>query len=196
MRVVGVSACTLLVVAVLLGRGGVTEDDLSRHVAAGDSSQNVEEEGPSQTPTGNLAQLMRATFFTNANTIFDVQTQDPAAPLPESAHGETATSRFSRLYSGWPVVEHSAVALAEAANFLVLPGRLCENGIPAPVDSADWIQFAQAMEEAGRAGVQAAQPKNQEVVSEFTNQLAGACAGCHSGYRDVPGGKPERCKVT
>ncbi len=150
-------------------------------------------QGPSSKPVGNLAQVMRAIFFTNSNLIFDVQTQDPEAPRT-AERGETATVRFANIYSGWPVVENSAVALAEAANLLMLPGRLCENGRPVPVDRADWAEYAQDMEEAGIAALKAAQTKNQDVVSEVTNQVVEACSNCHRAYRDVPGGNPERCK--
>ena len=153
------------------------------------------QEGPSEKPVGSLAEMMRSIFFTNSNILFDVQTVDPGAPQQPGEHGQTATERFGSLYSGWQVVDASAVALAEGANLLVLPGRSCENGQPAPVDRADWIQFARQMEEAGKAALAAAKTRDQAAVAEVTNEVVGACTACHSVYRDTPGGIPDRCKV-
>ena len=88
----------------------------------------VAQEGPSQKSVGTLAEMMRAIFFTNSNVLFDVQTVDPGAPKEPGVHGETATERFGSLYAGWTIVDASAVALAEGANLLLLPGRICSNG--------------------------------------------------------------------
>jgi hypothetical protein len=151
-------------------------------------------QGPSNEPVGNLAHVMRGIFFPNSNILFDVQTTDPDAPAEAESGGAGATSRFAGIYTGWPVVENAAVALAEAANLLMIPGRMCENGEPVPVDRADWIEYARGMQDAGKKALEAARSRSQEAVSEVTNDIAGACSNCHSVYRDVQGGNPERCK--
>ena len=140
-------------------------------------------QAPTAQPVGSLAQVMRGIFFPNANLVFDVQMRDPEAP-PEKADDGTVTSTFSNIYTGWQVVENSGLALAEATSLITMPGRLCENGRPVPVQRYDW-----GMVEAGWAIYQAAQLKDQALVSELTNQLAEACGNCHSVYRD----KPDRC---
>ena len=155
----------------------------------------VAQEGPSQTSVGTLAQLMRSIFFTNSNILFDVQVVDPGAPKESGEHGETATERFGSLYSGWQLVDASATALAEGANLLLLPGRLCQNGQPAPVNRPDWIRFARQMEEAGQAALAAAKTRDQAIVADVTNEVVGACTACHRVYRDTPGGEPDRCRV-
>ena len=42
--------------------------------------------------------------------------------------------------------------------------------------------------EAGKAAYKASQSRNQEAVSDVSNQLADACLHCHEVYRDKPGG--------
>jgi cytochrome c556 len=73
-------------------------------------------------------------------------------------------------------------------------GRLCTNGKPVPIERADFAKFAQNLREAGRVVLAAAREKNQEKVSETTNQLAEACFTCHNVYRTDPPGGPRRCE--
>ena len=148
-------------------------------------------QGPSNEPIGNLAQVMRGILFPNSNRLFLVQRVDPDAPAGQ-ASGASA-SRFAGIYKGWPTVENSAVALAEVAKLLMVPGRLCENGEPVPVDRDDWIQYARGLEEAGIKALEAARSKSQEAVSEVTNDIVEACSNCHLVYRDA-GGNEDRCK--
>ena len=82
------------------------------------------------------------------------------------------------------VVEDAALALAETANLIMIPGRLCENGRPVPVERADWVKFAQGLRDAGLAAYTPARTKDLEKMAEVTNQVADACAFCHEVYRD------------
>jgi hypothetical protein len=137
--------------------------------------------------SGTLAQVMRGIFFPNANLLFDVQAKDPSAPAQKfGAVGASATETFSNIYSGWQTVENAAIALEEASDLLMKPGRLCENGRPVPLQRADWEKFTQGMRNAGRAAYLAAQSKNREQAIEVTNDIADACASCHEVYRDKP----------
>jgi hypothetical protein len=138
-----------------------------------------------QKPAATLAQMMRAIPFTSANIIFDTQTNDPEAPK-EAAGGDSATARFSSIYKGWPLVEQSALALTEAANLMMIPGRLCENGKPVPLDREDFRKGILGLAEAGRAAYKAAQSKNQDQMIEVSNTVTEACLVCHEVYRDVP----------
>src|SRR5262245_21881280 len=146
-------------------------------------------------PAGSLAQVMRGIFFPNSNLIFDVQQHDPAAPKkPGDAGGGSATSTYGDAYSGWEIVENAAVALTDGVDLILTPGRACQNGKPVPVQRADYQQFARTMRTAGLAVLQAARAKNQEKVSDATNDLADACAGCHEVYRDKGlADSPARC---
>jgi hypothetical protein len=138
-------------------------------------------------PRGTMAQVMRGIFFPNANLLFDVQANDPAAPAKKFGQvGASATETFSNIYSGWQTVENAAIALEEASDLLMKPGRLCENGRPVPLQRADWSKFTQGMRDASRAAYLAAQAKNRDQAIEVTNQIAEACANCHEVYRDKP----------
>ena len=148
-------------------------------------------QAPSNEPSGNLAQLMRGILFPNSNLIFDVQARDPEAP-PEATDDGTVTSTFSSIYTGWPVVENAALALAESANLIVLADRMCENGRPVPLDQPDFVQYAQELEAAGRAAYEVAQTRDRDAMIEVTNEVAGACENCHSIYRRYP--EENRCQ--
>ena len=142
-------------------------------------------------PLGNLAQLMRGIFFPSSNLIFNVQGYDPAQPKPAYQPGSSAFNWAdwgAGIYSGWDLVDYAAVSLTDASPLLLVPRR-CENGKPAPVQRADWVKFTQELADAGRAVYKASQSRNQEAVSDATNQLADSCLNCHVAYRDKPGGK-------
>jgi mono/diheme cytochrome c family protein len=142
---------------------------------------------------GNLAQVMRGILFPSSNIIFNVQTNDPGAPVKPGQVGAGATTAFSwvdwgaGIYKGWQIVDYAAVAVAESAPLMLTPGRRCENGRPVPVDRPDWIKFTQELAEAGRAAYKASQTRSQEAVSDASNQLADACLHCHQVYRDRRG---------
>jgi hypothetical protein len=139
-----------------------------------------------QKPAASLAQLMRQVPFTAANIIFDTQTNDPEAKPKEGAGDDSATSRFSGIYKGWPLVEQAALALTETANLMMIPGRVCENGKPVPLDREDFRKGILGLAEAGRAAYKAAQSKNQDQMIEVSNTVTEACLVCHEVYRDVP----------
>jgi hypothetical protein len=147
-------------------------------------------------PGGDLAQLMRGILFPNSNLLFDVQQNDPGAPpkKPQAGADAGASQAYANVYSGWQVVEGAAVAIEESADLILKPGRLCSNGKPAPVGRADFVKFANGLRDAGRKALAAAKEKNQEKVSDVTNDVADACSNCHEVYRDKgPAGSPARC---
>jgi hypothetical protein len=146
-------------------------------------------------PTGTLAQVMRGIYFPNANLIFDVQQHDPGAPKKKPAEtGGSATTTYGTAYTGWEVVENAAIALTDGVDLILTPGRSCQNGKPVPYRQADFQRFAGDMRKAGLAVLQAAHTKNQEKVSDATNDLADACSNCHEVYRDKgPADSPARC---
>lgn len=145
----------------------------------------------SDRPPGNLAQMMRGILFPSSNLIFNVQNQDPGEQKVGWQPGDTNFSWVdwgAGIYSGWELVDYAAIALAESAPLLLVPGRRCENGRPVPVERADWIQYTAEMAEAGRAAYKASQSRNRDAVIESTNVIADACLRCHEVYRDKPGG--------
>ena len=127
---------------------------------------------------------MRGIYFPNANLIFDVQQHDPGAPKPKIESSGSSTDTYASAYSGWEIVENAAVALTDGVTLILKPGRTCQNGKPVPVSQPDFQKFAREMREAGRVALQAAKTRNQEKVSDATNNIADACSNCHEVYRD------------
>jgi mono/diheme cytochrome c family protein len=140
-------------------------------------------------PEGNLAELMRAIAFPNANIIFNVQLKDPGAQ-PKKA---LASSPFdyvewgSTVYPGWLAIDQAAVALTETAPLLLTPGRRCQNGRAVPVDRPDWKKYVQELVEVGKLARRTSQARNYEAFVDVSEKLNDACANCHKVYRDKGG---------
>ena len=148
---------------------------------------------------GNLAELMRAIHFPNANIIFNVQLGDPATrpPREPSPLSFDYVEWGATIYPGWLAVDQAAVAIVETAPLLLVPGRRCQNGRPVPVDRADWQQYVDDMVEAGRFARRASQARDHEAFDEVSTRLNASCANCHMAYRDgdgPEGGGAARCQ--
>jgi Cytochrome C' len=139
----------------------------------------------------NLLQLMRGILYPSSNVIFAAQ--DDVGKFTPAADPATSPNPLTSTYGGWQAVENAALALAEAANILVLPGRLCANGKPVPVRRADWLKYVQGLREAGRAAYKAAQSKNQDAMVDAAGTVADACSACHDVYREKKTGPQDRC---
>ena len=151
---------------------------------------------PVAKPHANMLQLMRALPFIHSNVIFDAQSKDPEGPDKKSSM-VYSLYRWgdSDIYAGWPGVESSALAIAETAELLMIPGRLCANGLTAPVEREDWKLYSQGLVTAGEAAYKAAQSKNLDAILEVSETITNACAACHSVYRDVEETGGMRCAV-
>lgn len=151
---------------------------------------------PAAKPHMNMLQLMRAFPFPHSNVLFDAQGKDPeGAEKTKSMVFSVYRWEDSDVYAGWPGVENSALALAETANLLMVPGRLCANGKPAPVDREDWKRYSQGLIEAGEAAYRAAQSKDLDAIVEVTDKITDACSSCHDVYRDIDQVGKLRCTV-
>jgi hypothetical protein len=152
---------------------------------SGQAKTEAPTEAPKWALTGTLLQLMRGIYLPAANMIFNVQTHDPANKKVSIPTGSVDWVQWGgSLYSGWEDVDYAAVVLSEVTPLLLVPGRLCQNGRPVPVERTDWVKYTTDMLQAARAAYEAAKTRNQEKVSEATNTLSDACQGCHSVYRD------------
>jgi hypothetical protein len=143
----------------------------------------------------NLAQVMRGILFPNVNVIYAAQNDDPAkTKLADDP--STSPNPLTGMFGGWQAVENSGLALAESARLLTVPGRLCSNGKPVPVQNADWIKFAQGLRQAGLVTYKAAQSKSQDALGDASDKVTMACMNCHDVYRektDAQGGLAGRC---
>ena len=144
---------------------------------------------------GNLLQVMRGVLFPNSNVLFSAQSVDPAT-VKKDADPTSSVNPLAGQYGGWEAIENSGIAMAEAANLLTIPGRVCGNGKPVPVQNADWQRFVQGLRDAGMATYKAGQSKNTDMVVEAADQVTTACMNCHEIYREktgAQGGMAARC---
>jgi mono/diheme cytochrome c family protein len=135
-------------------------------------------------PSANLAQLMRAVTFPNANILFNVQVKDPAKDKPAMPFPFDYVIWGATVYYGWQAVDQAALAMIETTPLFLLPGRRCENGRPVPVDRADWKQFTSSLVDVSRAAYRASQSRSVDAMNKAVEQLNEACANCHKVYRD------------
>jgi mono/diheme cytochrome c family protein len=141
--------------------------------------------GVSLAPASNLAQLMRAVTFPNANILFNVQVKDPGGAKPATPVPFDYVLWGMTQYSGWQAVDQAALMLVETTPLFLLPGRRCENGRPVPINNATYQQTTQALIDLSRELYKIAQKRNAEALAGVSDKLNEACDACHRVYRDV-----------
>src|SRR5215469_3628877 len=101
---------------------------------------------PALQVSSNLNQLMRGVLYPAANVVFTSQTDDPAKAKPAPGEDPTlAPNPLVSVFGGWLAVENASLALTESANLLLIPGRTCSSGEPAPINNPDWAKFVQEL---------------------------------------------------
>jgi len=142
----------------------------------------------------DMNQLMRGVLYPAANVVFSAQADDPAektAFIP--GHDPSmSTDPLTSTFGGWVAIENAALALAESANLLLIPGRLCSNGTPVPTEDRSWVAFVQGMRSVSLDAYEAAQEKDMERMIEISEPLSASCDNCHFRWRNRRGG--DRCQ--
>ena len=150
-------------------------------------------------PYGTLKQMMVAIPFPASNLIFDAQSNDPGKPVKPGDGTGGATAQYGGIpdYAGWNAVEYAAIALQETANLVMIPGRLCSNGQPVPIDQEDFKKAAANLAAVGAEVQKFAQGKtwNEDAMLDLTGKVSDACLLCHEPYRDTPKAPEDRCMV-
>lgn len=146
---------------------------------------------PATQVEANLAQLMRGTLYPESNVVFASQDTNPDE-VPHAKDPSMATDPLASSYGKWQAVENNALAIAEDANLLMLPGRKCSNGLDVPLKNPDWAKFVQEIREAGMTAYAAAQTKNQDKMTDAAGVMTTACQNCHVRYREKK--LADRCK--
>jgi hypothetical protein len=146
---------------------------------------------------GTLNQVMRGILFPNSNVIFDAQDKNPGAEVDPNDPTDSVHV-FHSTYGGWESVENAAMALAEAANLVALPGRTCANGKPVPLNDPEFQKGLAGLRDVALASYKAAQSKDMGAMLDIADKLTNACAACHDIYRDrivneKPIGIADRC---
>ena len=137
---------------------------------------------PAIQPHGTVNELMIGILEPGTNVVGTAAFEDPEAQ-----------PSIGNPYAGWPGVESAAIAMAESAGLLLIPGRVCSNGQPAPVDQEDWIQWTADLRESGLANYEAARRRDQDALFELSEPLLATCTDCHTRYLDVDGVPGNRC---
>jgi hypothetical protein len=142
----------------------------------------------------NLNQLMRGVLYPAANVVFFAQEENPGdvKPIP-GRDPSMATDPLTSTFGGWQAIENAALALAESANLLMVPGRVCSNGAPVPMSDPAWPIFVQQVRDTGLKAYKAAQARDQEKLIDLSETLSASCAGCHRKWRDRKAAA-NRCK--
>jgi hypothetical protein len=142
----------------------------------------------------DLNRLMRGVLYPASNVVFSAQNDNPGDVKPAPGQDPSmATNPLVSTFGGWQAVENAALAVAESANLLLIPGRTCSNGLPVPINNPDWSKFVEGLRDAGMKAHQAAQSKNQDKMVDVADTLSNSCASCHRKWRDRL--KPaDRCK--
>jgi hypothetical protein len=81
---------------------------------------------------------------------------------------------FPRTDEEWETVWAAGLAISEAGNSLMLPGR--------GKDYGDWMRISGDLVDAGLAGAAAAESKNPEKVLEAGERIYNVCNECHQKY--------------
>src|ERR1700677_4139445 len=140
-------------------------------------------QGAAVATPANLAQLMRGTLYPESNVVFAAQDVNPA-DVPHAKDPSMATDPLQSSYGKWQAVENNALAIAEVADLLMLPGRKCANGLDVPLKNPDWAKFVQELRDAGMTAYAAAQTKNQDKMTDAAGVMTTACMHCHVKYRE------------
>src|SRR5580698_1826270 len=160
-------------------------------VASAMATSLIEAQSPARVLPATLNQLMRGTLYPESNVVFAAQDVNPAE-VPHAKDPAMATDPLASQFGKWEAVENNALAIAEVADLLALPGRKCSNGLDVPVGNADWAKFVQELREAGMTAYAAAQTKNQDKMIDAAGVMTAACLHCHVKYRERK--IADRCK--
>lgn len=140
---------------------------------------------PPQQVHADLNQVMRGVLYPAANVLFFAQADNPGEVKFIPGHDPNmSTDPLTSSFGGWQAIENAALALAESANLLSIPGRSCTNGAPVPTKDPAWAMFLQQLRDVSMQAYKAAQAKDQEKMISIAETLSASCAGCHRKWRD------------
>ncbi len=115
-------------------------------------------------PASTMSELMVKIIYPASDAIFYITTREPKSEAE------------------WVELQGKALAVAESANLLMMPGRAR--------DQDRWMQDAQLMLDAGRAAFRAAKAKDVAALDALNDQLYTSCTSCHQHYRPNYGRRP------
>jgi lipocalin-like protein len=115
-------------------------------------------------PVGTMSDLMVKIIYPASDAIFYITTRTPATEAE------------------WTELQGKALAVAESANLLMMPGRAR--------DQDRWMSDARLMLDAGRTAYRAARAKDVAGLEAVNDALYNSCTSCHQHYRPNYGRRP------
>src|SRR3954447_18325136 len=119
---------------------------------------------PPTQPASTMSELMIRIIYPASDAIFYITTREP------------------KTEAEWGELQGKALAVAESANLLMMPGRAR--------DQDRWMDDARLMLDAGRAAFRAAKTRDVAAVAALNDQLYTSCTSCHQHYRSNYGRRP------
>src|SRR4051812_43683687 len=153
-----------MIIGVVLA--AVTIGPLSRGASAGQapSPAATASQGGRMQPAGTMSELMVKIIYPASDAIFYITTREP------------------KTEAEWGELQGKALAVAESAKLLMMPGRAR--------DQDRWMSDARLMLDAGRAAFRAAKAKDVAALDALNDQLYTSCTSCHQHYRPNYGRRP------
>ena len=115
---------------------------------------------PGFKPVGTTMQIMEAVIIPSSNVVWNVPAEAPTND------------------EEWAAVSHSALALAEAGNLLMIGDRA--------KDQDAWMRQALALVDAGTAAFRAAEAKDVDAITAAGDEIYTSCENCHLQYLPQP----------
>jgi hypothetical protein len=124
-------------------------------------------------PQITIVEIMDSMVMPSAQLVWDAVAYDVTAA------GETITG--PKTDEDWQKLRWSAVALAETANNLAVPGELAPEKIQALIEAnrGAWIGHTHVLYEAAMQAVRAVDAKDPAQVSDAGGTIDTACESCH-----------------
>jgi hypothetical protein len=141
-------------------------------VAAARCTNTPAQAPPAFRTVGTLAEVMEANISPASYVIFDAVVYNNGVLEHAPATGEE-----------WEAIEHGAIALAESANLLLLPGRAIDNG--------DWVKMTHALADAALRARDAALAKNIDRLFDAGGAIYETCTACHAKYLPQAQARPQ-----
>lgn len=118
-------------------------------------------------PVASVKQIMKGIVGPAAGTVFSA--------VSTTITFKGTEEKAPQSEEEWETVGNGAAALIESGNLLLMGSRAVDNG--------DWITMSQAMIDAGKVALQAAQAKSAEQLLESGDAVNQSCDNCHRKYQ-------------
>ena len=179
----------LVLVVAISGTAFVTQ-----HVGLA-SAAPVEQSVVEISPVGTVKDVMKGIVDPNAMAVWD-------AVGAESAANGDVIEKAPKNDAEWAVVEHNALALAEAANLLLTPGRAMSRPeeansksqpdapelTPTEIEKkiadnrAEWVKHAKGLQATAVKAMAAAKAHDKDGLLNVGEEIDSACESCHVVY--------------